>query len=420
MRKGTSTVPRLAAVFVSILWAAGAIAHAADWPQFRGPTGQGHAPDAAVPLEWSETENVTWKTPVAGRGWSSPVIADGRVWLTTAATDPSDGSSLRLLAYDVETGDNTLDVEVFGSDETYLLNPKNSFASPTPVLDPNGERVYVHFGASGTAAVSTAGDVLWRTRFPYISQHGNGGSPILHDGRLVVSIDGYDTAYLVAVDARTGEERWRSTRRDPVSQAYSTPILIRVGDRDQIVNVSAFRTTGHDPETGREIWRVRYPNGFSNVPRPIYGHGLVYLSTGFQTPTLLAVRADGDGDVTRSHIAWRLRRGAPLTPSPILVGDELYVVTDFGIATCVDALTGDIHWQQRLGGNHSASPVFVGGRIYFQNEEGVTTVLAPGPEFRVLARNRIDGYTLASMAVSDDALFIRTDTHLYRIEEQPQ
>ena len=311
-------------------------------------------------------------------------------------------------------------MEVFGSDETYLLNPKNSFASPTPVLDPDGERVYVHFGASGTAAVSTAGDVLWRTRFPYISQHGNGGSPILHDGRLVVSIDGYDTAYLVAVDARTGEERWRSTRRDPVSQAYSTPILIRVGDRDQIVNVSAFRTTGHDPETGREIWRVRYPNGFSNVPRPIYGHGLVYLSTGFQTPTLLAVRADGDGDVTRSHIAWRLRRGAPLTPSPILVGDELYVVTDFGIATCVDALTGDIHWQQRLGGNHSASPVFVGGRIYFQNEEGVTTVLAPGPEFRVLARNRIDGYTLASMAVSDDALFIRTDTHLYRIEEQPQ
>ena len=423
MRKGTSTVPRLAgptAVFVSILWAAGAIAHAADWPQFRGPTGQGHAPDAAVPLEWSETDNVTWKSPVEGRGWSSPVVAGGRIWLTTALTDRGAGSSLRLLAYDVETGARILDVEVFGSDETYLLNPKNSFASPTPVLDPDGERVYVHFGASGTAAVSTAGEILWRTRFPYISQHGNGGSPILHDGRLVVSIDGYDTAYLVAVDARTGEERWRSTRRDPVSQAYSTPILIRVGDRDQIVNVSAFRTTGHDPETGREIWRVRYPNGFSNVPRPIYGHGLVYLSTGFQTPTLLAVRADGDGDVTRSHIAWRLRRGAPLTPSPILVGDELYVVTDFGIATCVDALTGDIHWQQRLGGNHSASPVFVGGRIYFQNEEGVTTVLAPGPEFRVLARNRIDGYTLASMAVSDDALFIRTDTHLYRIEEQPQ
>ena len=406
------------AAIMFILWCAGVIAHADDWPQFRGPTGQGHAPDAAIPLEWSETDNVTWKSPVGGRGWSSPVVADGRIWLTTAVTDSADGSSLRLLAYDVETGADTLDVEVFGSDETYLLNPKNSFASPTPVLDPDGERVYVHFGASGTAAVSTAGEVLWRTRFPYISQHGNGGSPIFHDGRLVISIDGYDTAYLVAVDARTGEERWRSTRPDPVSQAYSTPLLIRVGDRDQIFNVSAFRASGHDPATGREIWRVRYPNGFSNVPRPIYGHGLVYLSTGFQTPTLLAVRADGEGDVTRSHVAWRLRRGAPLTPSPILVGNELYVVNDFGIATCVDALTGDLHWQQRLGGNHSASPVFVDGRIYFQNEEGVTTVLAPGPEFRVLARNRLDGLTLASMAVADGALFIRSDSHLYRIEER--
>ena len=268
----------------------------------------------------------------------------------------------------------------------------------------------MHFGATGTAALTTDGELVWRARFPYISQHGNGGSPILHDGRLILSIDGYDTAFLVAVDAETGEERWRNTRPDPVSQAYSTPLTIRVGDREQIVGVSAFRTTGHDPATGEEIWRVRYPNGFSNVPRPVHGHGMVYVSTGFQTPVLLAVRTDGSGDVTRSHIAWRLRRGAPLTPSPILVGDELYVVTDFGIATCVDAHTGDIHWQERLGGNHSASPVFVDGRIYFQNEEGITTVIAPGTEFRELARNRLDGVTLASMAVSDAALFVRTDT----------
>ena len=418
----TDRIRRLApavAAAAAIVALAAASAYAADWPQFRGPTGQGHAPDEAVPLEWSETENVTWKTPVPGLGWSSPVVADGRLWLTTALIDPAAGSSLRLLAFDVETGSPALDVEVFDSSEVYALNPKNSLASPTPVLDPDGERVYVHFGATGTAAVSTAGEILWRTRFPYISQHGNGGSPILHDGKLIVSIDGYDTAYLVAVDGRTGEERWRSVRPDPVSQAYSTPIVVRVGDRDQIVNVSAFRTSGHDPASGREIWRVGYPQGFSNVPRPVSGHGLVYLSTGFQSPTLLAVRADGTGDVTRSHVAWRLRRGAPLTPSPILVGDELYIVNDFGIATCVDALTGDVHWQERLGGNHSASPVFAGGRIYFQNERGVTTVLAPGTEFEVLARNRLDGSTLASMGVSDGALFFRTDTHLYRIEEQP-
>ncbi|MCY4074936.1 MAG: PQQ-binding-like beta-propeller repeat protein [Acidobacteria bacterium] len=421
MTAGASTIGRAApvAALVSVLALAAAPAGADDWPEFRGPTGQGHAPDAGVPLTWSETENVTWKVPVPGLGWSSPVVADGRIWLTSAVTDPVTGSSLRLLAYDAATGDRTLDAEVFGSSEVYPLNPKNSLASPTAVADPDGERIYVHFGATGTAAVATDGGIVWRTRFPYISQHGNGGSPILHDGRLILSIDGYDTAFLVAVDAATGEERWRNMRPDPVSQAYSTPLTIRVGDREQIVGVSAFRTTGHDPATGEEIWRVRYPNGFSNVPRPVHGHGMVYVSTGFQTPVLLAVRTDGTGDVTRSHIAWRLRRGAPLTPSPILVGDELYVVTDFGIATCVDAHTGDIHWQQRLGGNHSASPVFVDGRIYFQNEEGITTVIAPGTEFRELARNRLDGVTLASMAVSDGALFVRTDTHLYRIEEQP-
>ena len=399
-----------------------AAAYAGDWPQFRGPTGQGHAPEEAVPLTWSETENVTWKVPVPGRGWSSPVLANGLAWLTTALTDAESGTSLRLLAYDVETGDGRFDVEVVANDATTLLNQKNSFASPTPVIDPDGERIYVHFGAKGTAAVASGGEargeVVWRARFPYRSQHGNGGSPILHEGLLIVSIDGYDTAFLVALDARTGKERWRSVRPAPISQAYSTPLAIRVGDSDQIVNVSAFRTTAHEPATGSEIWRVEYPGGFSNVSRPVYGNGLVYLSTGFNEPVLLAVRPTGEGNVTESQIAWRLRRGAPLTVSPILVGDELYTVTDTGIATCIAALTGNIHWQQRLGGNHSASPVLAGGRIYFQNEEGVTTVIAPGPEFEQLARNELDGSTLASIAVSDGALFIRTGTHLYRIEEQ--
>ena len=401
---------------------AGGTAAASDWPQFRGPTGQGHAADESVPLAWSETENVAWKAAVPGRGWSSPVIGGGRVWLTTAVTDRDAGAtSLRLLAYDAATGEAAVDVEVVAISDTTLLNQKNSFASPTPVIDPDGERVHVHFGAQGTAAVVAAGarrgEVLWRTRFPYTSQHGNGGSPILHDGLLIVSIDGYDTAFLVAVDAGTGEERWRSVRPAPISQAYSTPLAIRVGDADQIVNVSAFRATAHEPATGREIWRVEYPGGFSNVSRPVYDHGLVYLSTGFNEPVLLAVRPTGRGDVTDSEVAWRLRRGAPLTVSPILVGDELYTVTDGGIATCIDALTGEIRWQHRLGGNHSASPIHAAGRIYFQDEEGVTTVIAPGAEFEQLARNELDGSTLASPAVADGAFFIRTGTHLYRIEE---
>ena len=415
----------LSAAAQALLFAAAAV-HASDWPQFRGPTGQGHAPDGPVPLTWSETENVAWKAPVPGRGWSSPVIADGLVWLTTAVTDREAGTSLRLLAYDAGRGEAATDVEVFAVSDTRLLNQKNSFASPTPAIDPGGERVYVHFGAQGTAAVAaggeSAGEVLWRTRFPYTSQHGNGGSPILHDGLLIVSIDGYDTAYLVAVDAATGEERWRTVREAPISQAYSTPLAIRVenGEQaEQIVNVSAFRASAHEPATGREIWRIEYPGGFSNVSRPVYGHGLVYLSTGFNEPVLLAVRPTGTGDVTNSEVAWRLRRGAPLTVSPILVGDALYAVTDNGIATCIDALTGEIRWQRRLGGNHSASPIYAGGRIYFQNEEGVTTVIAPDAEFEQLARNELDGATLASIAVSGGALFIRTGTHLYRIEHPP-
>ena len=409
---------------VALALATVAAAHAGEWPQFRGPTGQGHAADASVPLTWSETENVAWKTAVPGRGWSSPVIAGGLVWLTTAVTDRETGTSLQLLSYDTRTGDAAMEIEVFAISDTTLRNQKNSFASPTPVIDPGGGRVYVHFGAQGTAAAAVAGEtqggILWRTRFSYTSQHGNGGSPILHDGLVIVSIDGYDTAFLVALDAETGEERWRSVRPSPISQAYSTPLAIHVGQAEQIVNVSAFRASAHEPATGREIWRVEYPGGFSNVSRPVYGHGLVYLSTGFNEPVLLAVRPTGQGNITNSEVAWRLRRGAPLTVSPILVGNELYTVTDSGIATCIDASTGEIRWQHRLGGNHSASPIHAGGRIYFQSEEGVTTVIEPGDEFRQLARNELDGSTLASIAVSDGAFFIRTGTHLYRIEDSPR
>jgi outer membrane protein assembly factor BamB len=384
---------------------------AQDWPAFRGPTGQGHSSERGLPLEWSESTGILWKVPVPGRGWSSPVVADGRVWLTTA-TDEGAGS-LRLVSYDIATGREVLNTEVFRVAETASANPKNSLASPTPVVD--GDRVYVHFGADGTAAVTTSGEIVWSTRFPHVTQHGNGGSPVLYRDQLILSIDGYDTAYVVALDAATGEERWRTARRSPISQAYSTPLVIRVGDRDQLFSIGAFRATAYDPLSGAELWEVSYGDGFSNVPAPAYGHGMVYVATGFQVPSLLAVRADGRGDVTRTHTAWTLRRGAPLTPSPLLVGDELYLVSDLGVATCVDARTGDIHWQHRLGGNHSASPVFADGRVYFQSEEGVTTVVAPGADYRELAINRLDGATLASLAVASGSFFIRTDDHLYRI-----
>jgi outer membrane protein assembly factor BamB len=275
--------------------------------------------------------------------------------------------------------------------------------------------VFVHFGADGTAALTSAGEIVWKTTLPYESQHGAGGSPIVYQDRLIFSSDGHDTAFLIALDVKTGKVRWKTHRRSPFDQAYTTPLAIRVGDRDQIVSVGAHRAAAYDPDTGREIWRVQYRDGFSNVPRPVYGHGLVYIATGFQQPSLIAVRADGTGDVTKTHIAWSLRRGAPLTPSPLLVGEELYMLTDGGILTCVDARSGAIHWQMRLGGTYAASPVYADGRIYLLGEHGGAMAIAPGREFRRLGASTLDGAMLASMAVAEESFFIRTDSHLYRI-----
>ena len=389
-------------------------AQAQDWPRFRGPTGEGQSTERGLPLEWSESKNVAWKVPVTGLAWSSPVVANNRVWLTTAIENRGN-MSLRLVSFDAATGTQLLDVEVFRAGRGAAINPKNSHASPTPVVD-NG-RVYVHFGANGTAALTETGDTVWKARFPYESQHGSGGSPIVHGDLLIFSCDGADSAFVIALDKHTGKTRWKTWRRQPWDQAYSTPLVIRAGDRDQVVSIGAYRTAAYDPASGKEIWRVSYAEGFSNVPSPVFGHGLVYIATGFQQPTLIAVRADGAGDVTKTHIAWTLTRSAPHTPSPLLVGDELFVVSDTGIATCLDARTGTILWQQRLGGNYSASPVAADGRIYFLAEEGVATVIAPGKEFRRLAVNHLDGVTLASMAIANGAIFIRSDKHLYRIAE---
>jgi outer membrane protein assembly factor BamB len=404
---------RLALSLLLALFWSGPIIQADEWPQFRGPSGQGHSAEAGLPIAWSESQNVVWKTPVPGRGWSSPVVAGGRVWVTTSVNEK--GASLRVVAFDVASGREAVNVEVFRLRSADLTNPKNSHASPTPIVE--GDRVYVHFGAEGTAALSTSGEIVWKARFQYESQHGNGGSPVLYGDLLIFSCDGSDNAFVVALDKRTGKVRWRTWRRDPVDQAYSTPLVIRVGDRDQLVSVGAYRAAAYDPQTGKEIWRVSYADGFSNVPRPVFGHGLVYIATGFQQPSLLAVRADGAGDVTKTHIAWTLKRGAPLTPSPLLVGDELFIVNDGGIASCLDAKTGATHWVQRLGGAFSASPVFADGRIYFLSEEGMSAVLAPGKEFRKLAESTLDGAILASMAVSERSIFIRTNSHLYRLAQ---
>ena len=385
---------------------------AENWTEFRGPTGQGHSREHGLPLTWSETENVAWKAPIPGRGWSSPVLADDQIWLTTAVDD---GRSLRALCLDRDTGRIVRNVEVFQLTDPGPVHQKNSHASPTPILE--GDRVYLHFGPHGTACITRSGEIVWKTQeLKYYHRHGPGGSPVVYGDLLIVSCDGYDIQFVVALDKRTGKIRWKSPRKG--YQAYTTPLTIQVQGKDQLISPGAHRAVAYEPLTGKEIWSVRYGEGYSNVPRPVFGHGLVFICSGFEQAILLAVRPDGRGDVTDSHVAWSLKRAVPLTPSPLLVGEELYLVSDNGIASCLDAKTGKAHWQQRLGGNHSASPIFADGRIYFLNEEGESVVLAPGKEFKKLSTNQLDGQTLASMAVSGNAIFIRSASHLYRLQQQ--
>jgi outer membrane protein assembly factor BamB len=388
-----------------------------EWPEFRGPTGQGHAQAQGLPLEWSDSKNVRWKSPIAGLGWSSPAIQGRQIWLTTAVDD---GRSLRAVCLDRDTGKLLHDVEVFQKADPGPIHAKNSHASPTPVLE--GDRVYVHFGAHGTACLSTDGRIVWKTNeLKYDHRHGPGGSPVLYEDLLIVSCDGIDVAYVVALDKQTGSIRWKTDRRGPFVKmmAYSTPLVIRVRGEDQLISTGENQVVAYRPRTGEEIWRCRY-DGYSNIPRPVFGHGLVFICTGYNTPSVYAIRPDGRGDVTDTHVAWTLKRGAPHSPSPLLVGQELYLISDRGIATCVDAKTGQQHWQERVEGNYSASPLYADGRIYFLSETGMATVIAPGRTFKPLATSQVDARTLASFGVYGKALYLRTDTHLYRIEDKAQ
>lgn len=395
-------------------------AFAADWPEFRGPTGQGHALATALPIEWSPTKNVTWKQAVPGVGWSSPVIVGGRIYLTTAVKGPAATPSLRTLCLDAANGRIMWDTEIFSPAESgnQPIHQKNSQASPTPILE--GNRLYVHFGHHGTAALDLAGKIVWRNnRLGYTPLHGNGSSPILVGDRLVFSADGTEDPALIALDKNSGELVWKVLRSVKAKQKFSfaTPLLITVNGRPQIISPASGAVYALDPQDGREIWHARYGTGFSVIPRPVFAHGLLFIGTGYNRADLLAIRADGAGDVTDTHIAWRTTKGAPLTPSVVVVGDELYAVNDAGIATCWDAKTGTVHWSERLEGNYSASPVAVGDRLYFLSENGIGTVVKAGKQFTKLATNHLGERSLASYAVAADALFIRTEGNLYRIAQ---
>ena len=389
-----------------------------DWPEFRGLTGQGHSPATDVPIRWSATENVAWKAAIPGGGWSSPVLVNGRVYLTSAIS-AAGVKDLKLTAICLDARDGKLlwSTNVFSPEDGSSLHRKNSYASPTPLV--RGGRLYVHFGHLGTACLDLNGQVLWRqTSITYPSMHGNGGSPLLAGDRLIFSCDGITNPAVVALDRHTGKVQWKTPRDNdsvPKKFSFSTPLLITNAGREELISPGAGATYAYDPTTGRPLWKVSTGTGFSVVPRPVFAHGLLFVNTDYDFPKLFAIRPGGEGDVTSTHLAWQTGRGAPSTPSALVVGSELYFVSDAGIATCADAKTGQVHWNERLGGGFSASPVFAAGHIYFQNEEGVGYVLKAGKTFEQIAKNELGERTLASYAVDDGTLFIRGAEHLFRI-----
>ena len=431
----------LSSLLLTLFWATAAPA-AETWPEFRGAGAQGHAPTTA-PLTWSATKNIAWKAAIPGKGWSSPVIAGDRIWLTTSlesSITPEEAKrrismakgykghltavgpvSLRLISLDRRTGRQLYDVELFHEDMPAALHKINSFASPTSVLE--GNRIYCHFGTYGTAAVDAeSGRTLWTRRFEIDHIVGPGSSPVLHGKLLILTCDGADKQFIVAVDKTTGKTVWQVDRPpidakdEDMRKSFCTPLIIDDGRREQMIVPGAQWLVSYDPRTGKELWRLNHGSGFSIVPRPVYGQGIVYFCTGFGKAKLLAVRTDGQGDITGTHVAWTSDRQIALRPSPLLQDGLLYIISDTGVATCFDGATGKIHWTKRIPGNYSASPLLVDGRIYFFNEEGKTTVIKPGKKFEELTVNTLDEGCMASAAALDGALYVRTRGHLYRIE----
>jgi outer membrane protein assembly factor BamB len=375
-------------------------------------------------VTWSETENVAWKTLVMGTGWSSPVVSGNDLWLTTA-TDA--GKTLRAYRFDSRTGDLVLRTKpLFQVDASEKISGKNGHATPTPVLD--GGRVFVHFGANGTACLDRNGSVIWKRVLSYYHHHGPATSPVLAAGTLVIVCDGFTQPFydqferegvevpqfVVGLDPATGEIRWKTPR--PSRHSYSTPLVVEVGGRPQVVCPGGDGVWAYDPVDGKELWTCRF-TGHSLVPCPVAAQGLIFVCTGYYEPSLLAIRQGAEGDCTDTHIAWQLSKGVPLVPSPIVAGDHLFVGTDEGILTCVAIKTGKVVWRQRLGGHFAASPILANDRLYFTSEEGVVHILRAGPKFEELAQNQLPGKFLASPAVSGNRLYFRSDHYLYCIAD---
>ena len=400
---------------------------AKEWTKFRGPTGDGHVSVKSIPLKWSDTENVKWKVSVPGKGWSSPVISKGKIYLTSAVAegdnqDAADVSrELRVICYDSSNGKEIWDTKVF--EQKPLKRPihhKNSHASPTPIIE--GGKVYVHFGHMGSACLDLKGKILWKNNeLKYDPIHGNGGTPIIVDNLFFFSADASTNPFVVALDKNTGKVLWKKLRSETAQSrkfSFSTPTLISMGGSSQIISPASGAVFSYDSKTGEELWSVDY-GGWSVIPKPGVYKNMIYVGTGYERAHILGIRVDekSKGNVTESHVEWEITKRAPNTPSFMVVDDLLYFISDGGIATCVEPLTGEIIWQERTAGPISASPVHFNGMIYFLDEQGKTTVIKVGRKFEIIAENKIKERTLASFGISEGAIYIRSEKSLFRIGE---
>lgn len=406
----------------------------ASWPQFRGPTSDGIAPNADPPTEWSEAKNVAWKAALPWRGRSSPVLQGDRIWLTTCVEQnmkrtrigPDDmqvAAHVTFGAACLSAADGKIlwQVPLADVDNPAPVHWLNSWATPTPVLDAG--KLYCDFGTFATACVNAEdGKIVWQQKVPLEHQVGPGSSALVCGGLLVLVRDGTNAQFLTALDKATGKPVWK-TDRPPLTgggdtrKSCSSPIQIAGGGATQLLSVGARWVVSYEPASGKELWRARHSDGWSIGACPVFGNGVAYLSSGCTKPQLVAVRTDGQGDVTATHIVWKSPRGVPVCSSPILVGEEIYWVSDAGMLSCSSAKTGDQLWQQKLNGNFLASPTYAGGKLYVFNQDGVATVFKPGKQYEKIAENTLSGPLVATPAFVGKAIFVRTDSQFYRIEQ---
>jgi outer membrane protein assembly factor BamB len=399
-----------------------------NWPQFRGPNGDGHSDAKGVPRKWSDTENIKWKTPVQGRGWGSPVIWGKQVWVPTASED---GKQLYAVCMDKDSGKVLFNEKLFDVAAPQFAHKFNSYASPTPVIEEG--RVYITFGSPGTACLDTKTfKVLWqRTDIECNHYRGAGSSPIIYKDLLIMHYDGSDHQFVLALDKKTGKTVWNVKRSidfmdlkdgKPEAEgdwrkAYATPHVAMIKGKPVLLSIGAKAFYGYDPLTGKELWRVEERGQHSASTRPVVGKDMIFYPTGFAKGQLFAMKADASGVLRATNMVWTTKRSVPNKPSLLLIDDLLFAIDDSGIASCLDAKTGEAIWNERIGGNFSASPVYVDGMILFTSEQGKCTLIEAGKTYKVIAENQLGDGFMASPAVSGKAFFLRDRKHVYRIED---